>query len=151
MTIIDRLFMQIISNVFRFFRKNLFFVTGILFMAGCVNGLPPYNVVIRNAGNIGFDNSYVMFNDYTLSAGWVSPGYGKTNINPEIPIPEKAIVVWERKNGASFKKEVELKKNLPPFSEGKEYNIIFQINDDENVTLKVVPCANEGPCPELYK
>jgi hypothetical protein len=40
---------------------------------------------------------------------------------------------------------------MPPFSEGKESNIIFQIDDNENVKIKVVACANEGPCPELYK
>jgi len=126
-------------------------LVGAFFMAflsqnGCAAHVPPYNTVIRNIGTKVFSDSMIIFNKRKLTAGWVSSGNYKVRDNPGLPIPDKAIVSWRREDGIVYEKEIEIKSKLITLADKQEYYLIVDIDDKNDVKIKVVVCGPDDNC-----
>ena len=100
----------------------------------------PYSIVIRNIGTKKFSDSMTIVNKRKLTTGWVTSGNYKIIVNPSVPIPDKAIVTWQREGGAVYEKEIEIKSKLAKLLAKQEYYFIVDIDDNNVVKLKVVVC-----------
>jgi hypothetical protein len=120
-----------------------------LALVGCTHNAP-YNVMIRNSGVSKIGHSQVEFGQKSISGGWVMPGYSTTYLDQTVSIPEKAVVRWQRGTSV-FEKEVLVKNLLPARPYNEYYTLIFVIDEDEHVEVKVVLCNQNLPCPELYQ
>jgi len=123
----------------------------IMSVISCTKYIHPYNVIIKNTGTSKISHSQVMFGNKSIFGGWISPGQSATYSNPQVDIPEKAIVKWQRDNTKLEVMEVSVKNLLPPLSTTEEYNLIFSIDEEDNVKLIVTPCTSGQPCPERFK
>lgn len=117
---------------------------------GCASSVPPYSTVIRNVGLIKFSDAMIIFNKRKLIAGWVTPGNHKVNVNPSAPIPDKAIVSWQREGGKVYEKEIEIKSKLQKLTNKQEYYLIVDINDNDEVNFKVIICSPEEKCLDKW-
>jgi len=103
--------------------------------AGC-SQLDEYDILIKNVGSKGIDDAHVCFGEFRSIGGILSPGRGKLHGNPEHPIPEKATVEWRTEDGVMHREEVEVLKHIP---KGFRGDIQFEIDDDNSVTVRVIP------------
>lgn len=115
---------------------------GVSFMlaAGCSGSkVRKYDTTLINACGLELREANVKFDNFTHSAGYLSPikGQGEKTymrVHEEHPeIPEKAIVGWTTPDKKKHTTEVAVKSKMP--SGKSKLNIIFTINGDETVTV----------------
>jgi len=131
-----------------FFGRVIFVI--LISQNGCAAHIPPYSTVIRNVGTTKFSDSAITFGKRTLTAGWVSPGNYKVNEMPSAPITEKALVSWQRVDGKIYKQEIIIKSKLPGLGANEEYYLVFDIDENNKVNLKVVVCDRNEPCRDKW-
>jgi len=95
-----------------------------------------YNVVIKNVGKRTIDDAHVVYGEFRSIGGIIIPRSEKGHGNPDYPIPETATVEWRTDDGQMHHTEVEVKRLVP---KGFRGDIVFEISDDNNVTVSVVP------------
>lgn len=107
---------------------------GTLLTGGC--GVEDYNVVIKNVGTRDISHANVKYGDFQSGGGVLLPGRMAGHGHPEYPIPDTAVVEWRTGDGTQHRQDVEVKKLV---SKGFKGDIVFEIADDNTVTVHTVP------------
>ena len=109
-------------------------------LVGCSGtNVRKYNTTLINNTGVELREANVKFDNFTDSAGYLSPvkGQGQKTyifVHEEHPeIPEKAAVGWTTPDGKKHAVDVEVKSKMPPGN--SKLNIIFTINADNTVTV----------------
>jgi len=116
--------------------KRIF--TALVFAAlfsGCTP-MDDYNVVIKNVGGKTIDDAHVLYGEFRSVGGILPPDIWSKHMLPDHPIPEKAMVEWRTEDGVMHREEVEVLKHIP---KGFRGDIQFEIDDDNSVTVRVIP------------
>ena len=100
-----------------------------------------YNVVIKNTGKKKIDSAHVLYGGFRSIGGILIAGSKKGQGRPEYPIPDSATVEWRTDDGVMHRKDVDVRKLVP---KGFRGDIQFEIDDDNNVTVRIIPEAPEG-------
>jgi len=95
-----------------------------------------YNVSIRNVGGSVINDAHVSYSDFQSVGGIIVPGGGCKHLFPDHPIPETATVEWRTEDGVMHREEVEVLKLVP---KGFRGDIQFEIDDDNSVTVRLIP------------
>ncbi len=117
-------------------RKCLMAITVLttLLAGGC--SLDDYNVVIKNVGQRAVTDAHVSYGSFRSIGGIIVPQTQKGHGHPDYPIPSTATVEWRTEDGVLHRQDVEVKKLA---SKGFKGDIVFEIADDNTVTVRAVP------------
>jgi hypothetical protein len=111
-------------------------LTGLLLSLACANGVPMYNVAVKNATRQHLVDVHVSFGDFSSLTTQLHPDSHMRQGRVPHPIPDRATVTWRTPDGAVHKKEVAVKPAVPADFSG---DIFFDIEDGDRVRTRAVP------------
>lgn len=96
-----------------------------------------YSVTLRNDTAVILDDVRVVWAEYTVTAGLVSPGTGKTEAFPDARFPQTATVEWRTPEGQLQSFSVDVKSSVGSRSRWVNVELVFIIRDIEVVEVVI--------------
>ena len=104
------------------------------FTVGCA--LPSrYCVTLQNETTVGLDGVRVIWDEYTVTAGIVTPGTGKTEAFPDARFPQTATVEWRTPEGQLRSLIVDVSSSVGRLSRWANVELVFIIRDFDVVEV----------------